>query len=450
MRREGNWPAFIHTAYEGLAEAGVLSANAWRRHPFRTVLRLVPLRIKETINQLAGRPLFDLSFYLQFQPSSIENTGVKVTRLPQHLPELGERRRVAFITPHLGPGGAEHVLLDMARSLDRKHNEIFLIATHSKDSRYAQIWRQHADHIYDLAVLVEPETLPSALYSLILNWKMDTLVVQNTLIAYSVIPHCKKELPTLKIVDLIHTVGTEWDIAAATATVAGHIDTRIVISNAARQNLIALGADEQRIRLIQNGVDLERFHPVPVRNEDVFRILFAARLDRIKRPLLLVDIAREMAAREPHASFRFAIAGDGPEQNALRRRIRAAGVDHLFEIHGYVEDLAPLLADSDVLLVTSSNEGVPLTILEAFATGRPVVASRAGAIEEILDDTTGMLIDRGSGEAGRFADALLKVMSHPDIRDRMAAQARRRVELSYDRRHSLQLYREALTPTVSF
>lgn len=445
---EGKWPAFVSKAYEGLAEAGVLSRRAWLRHPVRTVLRLIPLRTKETINHLARRPVFDLSFYLQFQPSSIENTGVKITRLRHHLPELGERRRVAFITPHLGPGGAEHVLLDLARSLDRKHNEIFLIATHSKDARWVLKWQQQAEHVYDLASLVEPETLPSALYSLILNWKMDTLVVQNTLIAYSVIPHCKKELPSLSVVDLIHAVGTEWDIAAATATVAGYIDTRIVISKAAKDNLLALGTSDQRIRLIQNGVDLDHFQPAPLRNSDIFRILFAARLDPVKRPLLLVDIAREMDRRRPATAFRFVIAGDGPEQNALRKKIRAARVEHLFEMHGHVEDLAPLLAQSDVLLVTSRNEGVPLTILEAFATGRPVVASRAGAIEELLDKSTGVLVDQHSGETADFAEALLALMNDAHRRHDLGVEARRRAERNYDRRHSLELYRDALTPAA--
>lgn len=444
LRGEGKWPTFISKAYEGLAEAGVLSRRAWVRHPVRTVLRLIPLRTKETINQIAGRPVFDLSFYLQFQPSSLENTGVKITRLRHHLPELGERRRVAFITPHLGPGGAEHVLLDMARSLDRKYHEIFIIATHSKDSRCVLSWQQHADHVYDLASIVEPESLPSALYSLILNWKMDTLVVQNTLIAYSVIPHCKKELPELRVVDLIHAVGTEWDIAAATTAVSSHIDTRIVISKAAKENLIALGTNGQKIRLIQNGVDLESFQPAPMRNSDIFRILFAARLDPVKRPLLLVDIAREMDRRRPATAFRFVIAGDGPEQNALLKRVRAARLEHLFEMHGYVEHLAPLLSQSDVLLVTSRNEGVPLTILEAFATGRPVVASRAGAIEELLDDSTGILVDQCPGETVRFAEELLALMNDPRRRQDLGIEARHRAERNYDRRHSLEQYRDAL------
>ena len=352
------------------------------------MVRLIPLRVKERINRFAGRPLFNLTFYLQFQPSSLENTGVKITRRYE-TPALGTRRRIAFITPHLGPGGAENVFLDMARSLDRTADEIFLIATHSRDARWANKWREQADHVYDLASQTEPEDFPSALYSLVVNWAMDTIVVQNTMVGYSVIPHCKRDLPNLRIVDLTHAVGDHWDLATATAAVAGHIDTRIVISEAGRKHLLALGTPGHRICLIRNGVDLERFRPAPLRGRGAFRILFAARLDPVKRPSLLADIARALSRILPERDFRFIVAGKGSEEPALRKRIKVCGVEHLFDLRGHIEEMPPLIASCDVLLVTSSNEGIPLSIIEAFATGRPVVASQAGAIEEVVDPQNG-------------------------------------------------------------
>lgn len=426
-----------------LADAGVLSLRSWTKRPVGTALRLIPLRMKEKVNLITRRPLFDLSFYLQFQPVSIRNIGVNVRRL-HYLPKLGTRRRIAFVTPHLGPGGAENVLLDMARSLDRDANEIFVVATHSRDNRWAHRWEQLSDHVYDLASLVEPEALPSALYSLVLNWVMDTVVVQNSLVGYSVIPHWRKQQRDLRIVDLVHSVGGPWDMTSVTAPVASNIDTRIVISEAARKHLKALRAGGQDIRVIANGVDLEHFRPSEPPDDGVFHILFAARLDPVKRPLLLVDIAHALTRMNPSAAFRFIVAGDGREQYALRRRIRSAGVEHLFELRGYVEDMAPVHAQSDVVIVTSSNEGIPLTIVEAFASGRPVIASRAGAMEEIIDQGTGILIDKHGDEAAAFARALATLMGQPDLRRRMGAEARRRVEMSFDRRRSLQLYRDAL------
>lgn len=440
----GKWPRFVIRAHEQLLEAGVLSRQSWRQHPLRTALRLIPLRVKETVNGLARRPVFDLSFYLQFQPSSLQHIDVKVKRL-EYQPPPGTRRRLALITPHLGPGGAESVLLDMARSIDRDRYELFLVATHSKNSRWEPLWLDHVDHVFDLLRLGEAEAVPSILYSLIVNWRMNTVVLQNTLFAYRVLADCKRDLPDLRVVELMHTVGRDWDIASATASVAGYIDTRVVISETARRHLIGLGNGAHKIRLIQNGVDLEHFQPGPVFAGRIFHILFAARLDPVKRPLLLVDIARALTRLQPPCDFRFVVAGDGPESIHLRRRIRSARLDARFDLRGYVDDLAPVLAESDVLLVTSRNEGVPLSILEAFAVARPVIASRVGAIPEILDENTGMLIDRRGNEAAAFADALLSLMNDPEKRHRMGAEARLRAEQHYDRRRSLELYRDTLT-----
>jgi glycosyltransferase involved in cell wall biosynthesis len=334
----------------------------------------------------------------------------------------------------------------MARSLDRGVNELFLIATHSKDSRWKSTWEDHVDHVHDLAECAEPETIPSVLYSLIANSGIDTILVQNSLFAYAILPECKQALPQLKVIDLVHAVGSDWDIASTTARVARYIDTRIVISEAARNHLLKLGVPGQKIRVIQNGVDLERFRPVPISNSEAFRILFAARLDPVKRPLLLVDIARTLARLRPEADFRFTVAGDGPELHRLQMRIRAARLEHLFELQGHIDDLAPALAAADVLLVTSRHEGIPLTILEAFAAARPVIASRVGAIEEILDESTGILIDRESDEAEAFARALIALIQDPGRRRRMGTAARCRAEQQYDRRRSLELYRETVTP----
>jgi glycosyltransferase involved in cell wall biosynthesis len=269
-------------------------------------------------------------------------------------------------------------------------------------------------------------------------------VVQNTLIGYCVLKSLKRDLPAVWITDIVHAVGRGWDVAAVTAGVSECIDRRIAVSDMARRHLIELGTSEDRIRLIRNGIDLDRFEPLPPFIRYPFEILFAARLDPVKRPLLLVDIAVELSRRKLPFPFRFVVAGDGPEMKALQRRIDRSGTQALFDLLGHVEDIPSLMSTAGVLLVTSSNEGIPLIIAEAFASARPVIASRVGAIDEILDENTGMLIDPHGNEAAAFADAILQLMNDARLRSRMGAAARRRVEAGYDRRRSRQLYREAL------
>jgi glycosyltransferase involved in cell wall biosynthesis len=117
-------------------------------------------------------------------------------------------------------------------------------------------------------------------------------------------------------------------------------------------------------------------------------------------------------------------------------------VEPLFEFLGYVPDLAPALSESALLIITSRSEGIPLVLLEAFASGKPVVAANVGAIEEVLDDKTGFLIDPGNKEIESFATAIDVLLSNPHLRTQMGLAGRQKVEKDHAKTHSMQAYRE--------
>lgn len=433
------WSSRLERVRRHLVNAELASLQPWRQHPLRTMSRLVPLRLKERVNRAAGRPVFDLSFYLRFNPRSVLINDALVEPL-RYLPREKGRRRVAFVTPHLDPGGAESVLLEVARALDRRQWEIFLLATQSEDSRWRARWELAADHVYDLAPLAPPDRLIAALYSMSVNWEFDAVLIQNSLAGYSAIPHLRRALAAVKIIDLVHAVDPNWDFVSATRAVAGQIDLRVAISGAGRQRLLEAGVAPEKIRLIRNGIDLERFRATPPAGSG--QILFAGRLDPVKRPLLLVEIAAELARLRPQKDFRFVVAGDGPEAEALRRRAEPTG---LFTLLGMVDDVAPLLAGADVVVVPSKAEGIPLIALEAMAVGRPVVCARAGAAPEAVDD---ILIDPGPSEAARFAAAIHELLNHPERRREMGARGRLKVEAEYSLERARQAYRDLFCDTL--
>jgi hypothetical protein len=178
-----------------LVNAELLSWDAWLRTPLRSASRLIPLRFKERINKAIGRPVFDLSFYLQFQPGSLL-TGNSVIEPLRYFPYSSDGRlRVALITPHLGPGGAENVLLDVAATLSLERFEVLLLATQSRDDRWSSRWRNHAEHVYDLAQLVPPERMSAAVSSIVSNWRCDAVLVQNSLYGYAALPDIKRHSP---------------------------------------------------------------------------------------------------------------------------------------------------------------------------------------------------------------------------------------------------------------
>jgi glycosyltransferase involved in cell wall biosynthesis len=432
-----------------LYNAEALSAEAWLKHPLRSAGRLIPLRVKERINRAAGRPVFDLSFYLRFQPASALVAGGLVERVDYitRPPEQG-KARIALVTPHLGVGGAETVLLEFARQIDRARWEVLLIATQSRDRRLLGDWLDAADYICDLEKLVPLERAPGALYSMALNWEIDALVLQNSLAGYSALPAIKEKRPTTRVADILHAVDEDWDFFSATLDVAAAIDERIVISEAGRERLAEMRTPQEAIRLIPNGVDLRRFDPSRFDRDAVRRdwrvahgvrvVAFVGRLDRVKRPLLLADVVREIERLGAARQVLFVVAGDGPEHEPLVSRIGAIGVESSFRLLGHVDEPEDVYAGADLLIVPSEAEGVPLAMLEALAMRLPVVASRAGAIEEALPEDCGELVEPGSDEAVRLAEAIVGLLEDPERLRAMGAAGRSFVE----RKHSIDQARE--------
>jgi glycosyltransferase involved in cell wall biosynthesis len=430
-------PSAGNRLHRNLLNAELLSLRSWTHHPARSLTRLVPLRAKERINKAVGRRVFDLSFYLQFQPNSVLLGDMLVEPLIYYPKPAHGRKRVALVTTHLGPGGAESVLYDIASMLDSSRFESLLFATQSRDDRWLTKWRGRVEHTYDPAQVVPPERMIAALYSIVSNWRCDYLLLQNSLYGYAALPHLKKLLPDIRIFDLVHYIDEGWDQIASTAEVASCIDCRVALAESVRDRLLAMGTPESKILLVRNGVDLERFQPSPINAaSSVKQILFAARLERRKQPLLLADIARELSKLRSQGDFRFVIAGDGPEKERFERRVHKLGLDAVFDFRGQVDDLAPLLAACDIVILPSRSEGVPLVILEALASGRCVIASKVGSIPEVLDSSCGILIEHFDA-AAEFARAIHSLLDQRELRKKMGAAGRRKVEANHDIRKTL-------------
>ena len=244
-----------------------------------------------------------------------------------------------------------------------------------------------------------------------------------------------------ELMDVVHAVDENWDLISVTAGLAAQIDVRVAVSDAVRSRLLACGTPEGHISLVRNGVDLERFRPsLEAARQERKQILFAGRLDPIKRPSLLVDIAGELLSLRKKADFVFVVAGEGPEASALRARVRRKGLEGVFEFLGHVEDMPPLIAAADIVLLPSRSEGVPLIVLESLACATPVLASKVGALAEVVDSSCGVLIEPAGGEASTFAAAIDRLLNHPDLCRKMGEAGRKKVAAEYDLRRAREAY----------
>jgi glycosyltransferase involved in cell wall biosynthesis len=120
------------------------------------------------------------------------------------------------------------------------------------------------------------------------------------------------------------------------------------------------------------------------------------------------------------------MVGDGPDRPELERRAHELGVvrDTLFL--GYQEHVAPFYAAFDALVLPSSNEGTPVSAIEALAAGRPVVATRVGGVPDVVEDgEDGFLVEPGATDA--LTDRLTQLARDPGLRNKMGQSGRKRV-----------------------
>jgi glycosyltransferase involved in cell wall biosynthesis/predicted metal-dependent phosphoesterase TrpH len=203
-------------------------------------------------------------------------------------------------------------------------------------------------------------------------------------------------------------------------------------SEASDAVLDGLGIASERVGRWDRGVDLARFSPDRRRRAaradgDAIHVLYAGRLTREKGADLLADAFLAARARDPR--LHLVLAGGGPEEDALRARI-GEHATFLGWLEG--EALADAYANADLFLFASRTDTFGQVLLEAQASGLPVVAvAEGGPCSIVADGVTGLLRD---ADATALADAVVALAADPDARARLAQNARAAVaERTWDR-----------------
>jgi len=236
-------------------------------------------------------------------------------------------------------------------------------------------------------------------------------------------------------------------------------DRVITISDAIRKVLIQQGVDQGRIRCIHSALDPSPFEQ-PCRRDAFLEEFGLAPDDRI------VGMAAQFIPRKghdvllqaipailrDHPRTRFLLFGRGPLHEEVSRMVVEAGWENTVRLPGFREDLPSLLPCMDVLVHPATMEGLGIILLQAAASGLPVVASAAGGIPEaVVHQETGLLVP--PSDPGALASAVSSILSDPDRARSMGDRGRQRIrsEFSVDRMvgGNLGVYRELLSDSSS-
>jgi glycosyltransferase involved in cell wall biosynthesis len=205
----------------------------------------------------------------------------------------------------------------------------------------------------------------------------------------------------------------------------------IAVSESVRQHLLALGVSNTKILVAPNGVDLAHFHPRPPARTGTGSplIAFVGRLIPNKGPAVFLEAL--MRLRQQNVAFTAVYFGDGPMRQELEQRSQSLRLP--VEFRGHLRDVSSGLREADVLVRPSLTEGLPLAVLEAMASGVPVIASDIDGNRDVVETgVNGLLVAVNRPDA--LAAAIEGLLSNPAQRRAFAAAGRQTAQrFSWDR-----------------
>jgi glycosyltransferase involved in cell wall biosynthesis len=213
-------------------------------------------------------------------------------------------------------------------------------------------------------------------------------------------------------------------VILAEKILATFTDQLLAVGDKVRQDLLKAGIGySQKFELMRPGLeinilpskkDAQAIYGLPLQ---VLQCAFIGRVTQIKRPDRFLDVVAEVKKRR--IEIEFLMAGDGELLEACRERITAEELP--VKVLGWQSDMERVLAASDIVILTSDNEGTPLSLIQAGMAALPVVTTNVGSIPEVvMDGITGIIT---SVDIMEMADAIEKLAGDVELRTRMGSAA---------------------------
>jgi len=221
---------------------------------------------------------------------------------------------------------------------------------------------------------------------------------------------------------------------------ARRMDAVVAVSEEVAREIRQLHvARSEQVHVIPLGLELDRFvhgasAPGMLRQDlgvsrEAPLVGIVGRLVPIKGLRYFLDAVSEVLRVVPDAVV--VIVGDGPDRVALEERVRRQGLEQQVRFLGWRKDVERIFADLDLVVLSSLSEGTPVTLIEAMAAGKPVVATRVGGVPDLIrDGETGVLVP--PRDAAALAQAMIALLHDAERRHRLGAAARRSVYPEYE------------------
>jgi len=345
--------------------------------------------------------------------------------------------RVLHILPNLGPGGAERLVVNLMEYANKERFEVAAVSLFPESGTILEKEiKKKGLKVYYLNKHLgfDPRMIPQ-LYRLFSSFHPDVIHTHRYVLRYTLLPTLLCHIPVR--VHTVHNVAQkEVDRLGKIVHWFAFRWGRIVpvsISHAVAKTIQAVYGRGIHTPVIYNGIPTARFisrmERLHDREEKYVVLLHVGRFEPQKNHRLLIE-AFALAVNE-YPMMKLWLVGEGPLRTEVEKFVRENRMDRKVKFLGIRDDVADLLAESDVFILPSDWEGVPLTVLEAMAASKPVIATSVGGVPELVEDgVTGILVPPRDSKG--LAQAILRPAKDPDLRYRMGKAGQKRALERFD------------------
>lgn len=198
--------------------------------------------------------------------------------------------------------------------------------------------------------------------------------------------------------------------------------------------------DWHKLKIVHCGIDLDKFQydPTPVRDlkKSPAQLLYVGRLSSEKGVQILLQSLSVLLAKG--FDFRMTLLGDGAERKALENFVDEVGLSEKVVFAGFAnqDEVRDALKESDIFILPSFAEGVPVSLMEAMATGVPVIGTNVGGVTELIEhDVSGIVVS--PADANALGAAILKYLESRELRAKVKDAAYSQVVKNFNLRHEI-------------
>jgi glycosyltransferase involved in cell wall biosynthesis len=330
--------------------------------------------------------------------------------------------------------GVKRLFSWMIPRFDRERFRMSLVSLRKKDVSEEPLESLGIDITYLERGKFDPLTLP-AMLRIVDRQRIDVLHLHGYgATTFGRIVGALRGIPTI-LHEHANLTDTPWFQKIADRALEPFTDIALAVSKSTAEFVVrARQIPASKVKIVYLGVPLEEFSrartPAEIADarrelglgDDEFAVGTVTRLHESKGNSYLVDAAAKVFAARPRT--RFFLVGEGPLLGELERQAAALGLADRFVFAGFRRDVARTLSAFDLSVFPSLWEGTPLTVFEALAMGKPIVATDADGLADVLtNDQDAAIVPRRNSAA--LADRIIRAIDHPEERARLSAVARR-------------------------